>query len=266
AEECSEEVLMSPQRQAELLRGYARAIADESATLVPVQDRGGGPPRSGVQGAFDRFLESLQLEPDGRVSNLPPANATEAELRAWVVQTQGGNAIELGQNERSWANRGYPNVKDGRWVNDVRVVVGPGDNPLAALVLAGDTPAITLGNTIFVDADIYQRYTRGTGDLTATAAGLDLLLHELTHVRQYRDGVLRLVSTVVVQAGQNPLPNRGSYDYQSRNTTYATETTEGQAQMVGNYARFLVDSTFRVRGTSLTDLQRRLAGTGIFGQ
>lgn len=54
------------------------------------------------------------------------------------------------------------------------------------------------------------------------------------------------------------------HDYQSRNTTYATETLEGQAQMVGDYAQLRA-----ANGTTVTvpmqALANRLRGSGVYG-
>jgi hypothetical protein len=54
------------------------------------------------------------------------------------------------------------------------------------------------------------------------------------------------------------------YDYQLRNTTYATETLEGQAQMVGDYAKRRAEG-LAADSPEIQSLVRRLKGSGIYG-
>jgi hypothetical protein len=54
------------------------------------------------------------------------------------------------------------------------------------------------------------------------------------------------------------------YDYASRKTVFDTETLEGQAQMVGDYAE-IRHSTNPADQAMIADLERRLQGTGIYG-
>jgi hypothetical protein len=55
------------------------------------------------------------------------------------------------------------------------------------------------------------------------------------------------------------------YDYNSRpNTTYKTETLEGQAKMVGDYAYYRAGGD-KISTTQARDIENRLKWTGIFG-
>lgn len=55
------------------------------------------------------------------------------------------------------------------------------------------------------------------------------------------------------------------YDHQSHpNTSYNSETIEGQAQMVGNYANFKAGGNV-INATQAKQIEARLKGTGLFG-
>ena len=145
-------------------------------------------------------------------------------------------------------------------LSNVRIVDGPGYNPDAWTAFnVGGNPAITEGNTVYVRSDVFQK------DFSTSPEGIETLVHEFTHVRQYQEMgfgsfFAKYAKDLATIGDRNKV-----YDYQSRpNTTFATETIEGQAQMVGDYARY------KAGGNNLTpdqvrDIERRLRGTGIFG-
>ncbi len=145
-------------------------------------------------------------------------------------------------------------------LSNVRIVDGPGYNGDAwAAFNIGGNPAITEGNTVYIRSDHFQK------DFSTSPEGIELLVHEFTHVRQYQQmgfgSFFAKYGADLVKIGDR----NKVYDYQSRpDTTFATETIEGQAQMVGDYARY------KAGGNNLTpdqvkDIERRLKGTGIFG-
>jgi hypothetical protein len=145
-------------------------------------------------------------------------------------------------------------------LSNVRIVDGPGNSPAAKLAFdVGGNPAITIGNTVYIKAGGFSK------DFSKTPGGIETLAHEFAHVRQYQKMGLGAFFAKYALDLKN-IPDRNKvYDYQSRpNTTYRTETIEGQAQMVGDYAMY------RAGGKNITedvarDIEKRLKGTGIFG-
>lgn len=145
-------------------------------------------------------------------------------------------------------------------LNDVRIVNGPGLSPMAhwAFKLGGN-PAITIGDTIFVRHNLY------VADLTLKPDQFDRLLHEFTHVVQYRRlGFGTLLGRYTRNHLRHPLNRNATYDYETRKTTFDQETIEGQAEMVGNYARLRKFGGAEVR-PKVEDIERRLKGTNIYG-
>jgi hypothetical protein len=145
-------------------------------------------------------------------------------------------------------------------LSNVRIVDGPGYNPDAKLAFdVGGNPAITEGNTVYI------RHDRYTKDFSKTPGGIETLAHEFTHVRQYQkmgfgSFFAKYATDLVTAKDRNKV-----YDYQSRpNTTFKTETIEGQAQMVGDYAEYKAGGT-NLNAAEVKDVERRLKGTGLFG-
>lgn len=169
---------------------------------------------------------------------------------------RGDQARVLTGPERAAAREAFGNRVN---LDDVRFVDGPGNSPIARAAFAKGNPAITIGNTVYFKPGEYS------ANFAATSDGRDTLVHELTHVVQYKEmgygsfGAKYAADLARVGGDPDEL-----YDYKSRDTTYATETLEGQAQMVGDYAQIRHSTEARYQEQK-ADLERRLAGTGIYG-
>ena len=144
----------------------------------------------------------------------------------------------------------------------VRIVRGPGLSLFAFAAFRKGNPAITIGNTIYIKYDHAVPHS----DLTGSIGGVRLLCHEYTHVVQWREqgytGFGKRYASELWQNGCNP---DRLYDYQNRNTTYVTETLEGQASIVGDYSSLLVSPQAAEVQQRLEVLRQKLAGTGIYG-
>lgn len=187
----------------------------------------------------------------GQLSALPSqaANALADSMR-------GPHARGLTTGEQAAVRNAFGQSID---LSNVRIVDGPGRNPDAWVAFnVGGNPAITEGNTVYI--------ARGySSDLSTTPEGVRTLVHEFTHVRQFQQlgfgSFAGHYAHDLASAGGN---RDAPYDYASRTTPWRDEPIEGQAQMVGDYAMH------RVGGGNLTQsqaqaIERRLAGTGIFG-
>lgn len=170
---------------------------------------------------------------------------------------RGDKARTLTPAERSAITAAYGDRVD---LDKVRIVDGPGDSPAAhAAFKIGGNPAITIGNTIYLDSAHYS------GDLGQPGAERALLIHEFSHVVQYKElGYGSFASKYANDLKEHDFDRNEVYRYDQRETTYAQETIEGQAEMVGDYAR-LRGSTLPQDQATIRDLEQRLAGTGIYG-
>jgi len=170
---------------------------------------------------------------------------------------RGDKARTLTPAERSAITAAYGNRVD---LDKVRIVDGPGDSPAAhAAFKIGGNPAITIGNTIYLDSAHYS------GDLGQPGAERALLIHEFSHVVQYKElGYGSFASKYANDLKEHDFDRNEVYRYDKRDTTYAQETIEGQAEMVGDYAR-LRGSTLPQDQATIRDLEQRLADTGIYG-
>lgn len=136
----------------------------------------------------------------------------------------------------------------------LRFVPGPGRSALAAMAFKKGNPAITVGRTVYLRPDRYR------ADLATTAEDIELLVHECTHVVQYgRHGFVRFFARYGVDLCRCGFSPRRLYEFAKRDTVFATETLEGQAQMAG------VLAWARETGADRRDLERRMAGSRIFG-
>ncbi|TKW73460.1 MAG: DUF4157 domain-containing protein [Staphylococcus hominis] len=136
----------------------------------------------------------------------------------------------------------------------LRFVPGPGRSAFAAMAFRKGNPAITVGRTVYIRADRYRP------DLAATPEDIELLVHECTHVVQYRrHGFVRFFARYGVDLCRCGFSPRRLYEFASRDTVFGTETLEGQAQMAG------VLAWARETGADRRDLERRMAGSRIFG-
>ncbi|TRW13988.1 eCIS core domain-containing protein [Glacieibacterium frigidum] len=144
-------------------------------------------------------------------------------------------------------------------LSNVRIVDGPGRNPDAWLAFnVGGNPAITEGNTVYVRSDKY------VGDFSQSPKGINTLVHEFAHVNQYQDMGFGSFFGKYAHDLTTTGDRNAAYDYASRNTTYATETIEGQAQMLGDYAGHLAGEG-KLTPERAQVLETRLRGTGFFG-
>lgn len=170
---------------------------------------------------------------------------------------RGDQARELTPAERTAIRAAFGNEID---LDEVRIVDGPGNSPAAhAAFKIGGNPAITIGDTIYLDTNHYS------GDLGQPGAERELLLHEFTHVVQYqRLGYGSFASDYANDLKDHGFDRNEVYRYDTRDTSFADETIEGQAEMVGDYAR-LRGSTRPEDQATIQDLDQRLDGTGIYG-
>ena len=204
-----------------------------------------------VKGAFDNVRE-LGGNIKDTLASLPSgaANAIADSMRG-----PGARKITAGEEQKLREVFG-----DSIDLSNVRIVDGPGYNADAFLAFnVGGNPAITEGNTVYMRSDHFQK------DFSTSPEGVEMLVHEFTHVRQYQDmgfgGFFAKYAKDLVAIGDR----NKVYDYGSRkDTTFATETLEGQAEMVGDYARYKAGGN-NLNQAQVRDIERRLQGTGLFG-
>ena len=172
---------------------------------------------------------------------------------------RGSDARRLTGGEASRVREAFGQRVPADWV---RIVRGPGLSLFAFAAFRKGNPAITIGNTIYIKYD----YNVPHADLTGTIGGVRLLCHEYTHVVQWREqgytGFGKRYASELWQNGCNP---DRLYDYQNRNTTYASETLEGQASIVGDYSSLLVSPQTGEVQQRVETLRQKLKGTGIYG-
>ena len=140
-----------------------------------------------------------------------------------------------------------------------RIVDGPGRNPVPAVAFTvGGNPALTAGDTVYVRCDHHAR------DFSLGPIGINMLAHEFAHVRQYQQlGMARFLARYAADLARFRDRNR-VYDYHSRTGDFASETIEGQAQMIGDYVGHRAGER-RLAPNQLASLEARLRGTGICG-
>lgn len=149
--------------------------------------------------------------------------------------------------------------------HQVRFENGPGKQPLAMTAFLNGNPAITIGNTIYIKRSKYRSV--GGKDLSKTPDGIELLLHEYTHVLQYaRLGFAQFGRRYALEFEANGGDANKMYDYRSRSLHYRQELIEGQAAIVGDYAQQMALDPKKRDAKLVQHLQRKLAGTGIMGQ
>lgn len=138
----------------------------------------------------------------------------------------------------------------------VRLVAGAGGNPVAAIAFANGNQAITLGHRV--------HYRGGVADDLA-AAGIEaraLLLHELTHVWQYRRlGIVRFLWRYVREFLAVGGRAAAMYRYAPSETRFAAARLEAQAQMIGDYAA----AGWRRDAEAVRLLAGNLDGSGLWG-
>lgn len=143
----------------------------------------------------------------------------------------------------------------------VRIVKGAGLSLIAQGAYLNGNPAITVGNTIYIRSDLKLPLD----DLSVRADGIELLLHEYTHVVQYATlgfGVFgkRYLTELRKLGNADQL-----YKYKSRNLDWQHETLEGQAAIVGDYAASRASPKNASNRAAANLLRGKLKGTGIYG-
>lgn len=140
-------------------------------------------------------------------------------------------------------------------LGEVRLSDGAGKNPIPAIAfMGGANHALTLGRTIYFGKHYAEDFA-AAGD-----AGKGLLLHEMTHVLQYkRLGIPRFLARYAREVLSVRFKPRKMYEYKSR-APFGPARLEAQAQMVQDY--FLA----RAAGATakVNDLAESLAGSGMF--
>ena len=226
--------------------------------------------------ALDRAIASVGEAASRAVSNVARTLAQDIEYVTAVLGRLGhgtANAVAdsfrgpfsraLAPAETSLVNAAFGSqpVLPGQ----VRIVAGPGNQPLAAAAFLNGNPAITIGNTIYVKPSVSR--DRGGADWTTNPEGVELLLHEYTHVVQYaRLGFATFGKRYAEEFRANNNDAGKMYDYESRNLHYDQELIEGQAAIVGDYARQMALPPERRTPALIQQLRAKLRGTGILGQ
>ncbi|PSJ42101.1 hypothetical protein [Allosphingosinicella deserti] len=99
-------------------------------------------------------------------------------------------------------------------------------------------------------------------DFSTSQYYVALLLHEFFHVMQYRRmGFDRFLTRYGYEMSQHGFDPDRLYDYESRSRTFAQETIERQADMVGVYGGF----KFFGDAKGMKALAPRLRGSGVYG-
>jgi Domain of unknown function (DUF4157) len=255
---------LSPVDQGNVLReldqGSATGLLAQMSPRFPYSgspDLGKGL-RDLLGGAVDLGKQSLGWLKDrageikDKLVSLPnsAANALADSMR-------GPSARTLTSGEQTELRKVFGNSID---LSNVRIVNGAGYNPDAKIAFdIGGNPAITEGNTVYIKSDGYM------ADFSKDPEGIRTLAHEFTHVYQFQKMGFGSFFGKYAKDLVNIGDRNKIYDYNSRpNTTYKTETLEGQAQMVGDYARYKAgDTSFSAQ--RIQNIENRLKGTGLFG-
>lgn len=179
-----------------------------------------------------------------------------AAANALADSMRGPSARTLTVGETATLRSAFGNGID---LSDVRIVDGPGRNPDAWLAFnVGGNPAITEGNTVYIRSDHYS------GDLSSSPAGVNTLVHEFAHVNQFQDMGFGSFFGKYAHDLTSTGDRNKVYDYASRDTVYRTETIEGQAAMLGDYAGYQAGER-GLKPSEAQTLGTRLRGTGFFG-
>ncbi len=149
--------------------------------------------------------------------------------------------------------------------SQVRIVPGPGFQTLAAIAFLNGNPAITIGNTVYIKQHVYRE--RGGSNLAATPEGVEMLLHEYTHVLQYgRLGFARFGARYATEFKAAGGDANKMYDYKNRKKSFDEESLEGQAALVGDFGEQLALPAARRTPALIQQLRSKLQATGILGQ
>jgi len=149
--------------------------------------------------------------------------------------------------------------------SQVRVVNGPGNQPLAVAAFLNGNPAITVGNTIYIRRS--ERQTLGGNDMASNPDGVEMLLHEYTHVVQYaRLGFAAFGRRYAREFRANGGDANKMYDHKSRRLHFDDELIEGQAAIVGDLGQQMALPAKNRNEALIRQLRAKLRGTGILGQ
>lgn len=143
----------------------------------------------------------------------------------------------------------------------VRIVRGAAMSLFAHGAFLNGNPAITIGNTIYIKSDLAIPHT----DLSTSPLSIELLLHEYTHAVQYATlGFCAFGRRYLIELRANGNDPNKLYDYASRDRDWQHETLEGQAEIVGDYARTRLSLNNPKSRKTAELLRRKLQGTGIY--
>ncbi len=121
-----------------------------------------------------------------------------------------------------------------------------------------------MGNTIYIKANL-GNLTHS--DLSKSLRGIEMLLHEYTHVVQYATlGFATFGRRYAAELRASGYDPDKLYDYQSRNNDWRHETLEGRAQIVGDLAKARKIPANPNNSTLANALRNKLKGTGIYAQ
>lgn len=231
-------------------RRFARELARQEQRLV---DALLGVPGAVLDAARTRTARLLEDGIDF-VGRLPHAVAD-----AYLDASRGPHARPLTPREATLVREAFGNRVS---VDAARIVPGPGYSRIAAAAFLKGNPAITLGNTIFLKPGV--RWIRPK-ELPQTMGGLKLLVHEWTHVVQYKTlGYAVFGSRYAAELAAYGGDADRLYDQKTRNLPFDGETLEGQAEIVGDLAGALRGRT-PADAANARMLRSKLKGTGIYG-
>jgi hypothetical protein len=164
----------------------------------------------------------------------------------------GGGARRLTAGEIALAKSAFG---DEPPYDRVRLRRGAGMNPAAAIAFMRGNPAITLVRTIYFKTPWHE-------DFSAAGPGAQAeLLHELTHILQYhRLGVLGFGLRYARELAAHGFRPGRLYDYRAAKTEFPKATLEGQAEMVGNYAKAKLGGNV----AGMTEIAPWLEGSRLF--
>jgi hypothetical protein len=140
----------------------------------------------------------------------------------------------------------------------VRLRRGAGMNAAAAIAFMRGNPAITLVRTVYFKKPWHADFS------AANASDKSDLLHELTHILQYeRLGVLGFGLRYAAELAKHRFQAGRLYDYKKAGTKFPKATLEGQAEMVGDYAKALL-GTGPNAAAEAAGIAPWLEGSGLF--
>ena len=158
----------------------------------------------------------------------------------------------LTKAERDFADTAFAGKDMG--YDEVRLSNGAGGNPAAMMAFANGNPAITLNRTIYFKGRFRDDFS--TGDLRDRL----LLLHELTHIWQYRSiGFARFMARYAIELTKCGFDAHKLYLY-PEGARFDDSTLEAQAEMVAHYKKAELTRNEAAR----QKLAASLMGTGFY--